>query len=179
MKNEVILASDCGAVLGKHVLTVERNPVDPGYSKKVTEGKLRTSSPIYLYSIRPIKVKVAEIVESANGGKYVEYNHDASLRIPLMTNESVDKAMPKPNAESVRDAINKFESNKTKTLFIDYPALVREVKALNKESQAILEAFTTELIKFAKTLQDANNMEEAACKNAMEAEGVDVNSLLF
>ena len=96
-----------------------------------------------------------------------------------MTNESVDKAMPKPNAESVRDAINKFESNKTKTLFIDYPALVREVKALNKESQAILEAFTTELIKFAKTLQDANNMEEAACKNAMEAEGVDVNSLLF
>ena len=177
MKNEVILASMCGAVLGKFILTVERNPVDPDYSKKVTENKLRTSSPIYLYSIKPVKVEMAKIVESANGGKFVEYNGDASLRIPLITNEPVEKVIPKPNADSVRNALIKYETSKTPTIFIDYPQLVKEVKALNRESQEILDKFVNELIKYSKTLQDANNIEEASCKNAMEAEGVDVSSL--
>ena len=120
---------------------------------------------------------MAKIVESANGGKFVEYNGDASLRIPLITNEPVQKVRPKPNADSVRNALIKYETSKIKTIFIDYPQLVKEVKALNRESQEILDKFVNELIKYSKTLQDANNIEEASCKNAMEAEGVDVSSL--
>lgn len=178
MKTEVILASQCGASLGKYVLVVDRNPVDPDYSRKVTENKLRPSQPIYLYSIRPIQVKNAQIVETTNGGKFVEYNNDATLRIPLISGDTIDKVIPKPSADSVRMAINKFETTKQKTIFIDYINLVKEVTALNNESNAILTAFVSEQMKFVKTLNDANATEIAACKSAMEDEGVDVSSIL-
>lgn len=178
MKTEIILASQCGAALGKFVLTVERNPVDPDYSRKVAENKLRTSSPIYMYSIKPIKVKNAEIVETTNGGKFVEYNNDATLRIPLISGDTIDKVIPKPSADSVRVAINKYETTKQKTIFIDYPALVKEVAALNNESEAILTAFVNEMMKYVKTLRDATSTEIAACKSAMEDEGIDVSSIL-
>lgn len=179
MKNEILLASRCGSSLGKFILTIERNPVDPDYSRKVTENKLRTSSPIYLYSIQPIRVSSVRIVETANHGKFAEYNEDPTLRIPLISGEEVDKLIPKPNADSVRQAINKFETSKQKTIFIDYPALVKEVAALNNESEAILTNFINELMKNVKTLREATNTEIAACKNAMEDEGIDVSSILL
>lgn len=178
MKAEVILASQCGASLGKYILTVERNPVDLDYSRKVTENKLRTSSPIYLYSIKPQLVEKAEIVNTANNGKFVEYNSDSTLRIPLISGESIDKIIPKPSAESVRTAILKFETSKQKTIFIDYPTLTKEVAALNAESEAILTNFINDLMKHVKTLKDATAAEILACKNAMEDEGIDVSSIL-
>ena len=177
MKKEVIVASQCGAVLGKFILTIERNPVDPNYSRDVTESKLRTSIPIYLYSIRPIQVKKTEIVETANNGRFVEYNGDPTLRIPLITNEEIDKLIPKPNAESVRKAIGKYETSSEKTIFIDYPALTKEVMALNKESSMILTNFINKQMNFVKTLEDANSNELAACKSAMSDEGIDISNL--
>lgn len=178
MKQEVLLASQCGAVLGKFILVVERNPVDPDYSRKVTENRLRTSSPIYLYSIKPILVNQTKIVETANNGKFVEYNEDPTLRIPLITSEEINKLIPKPSAETVRAAIAKFETTKQKTIFIDYPSLTKEIAALNAESEAILTAFTNELMKCVKTLRDATAAEISACKSAMEDEGIDVSSIL-
>ena len=108
----------------------------------------------------------------------VEYNNDATLRIPLIWGDTIDKVIPKPSADSVRTAINKFETTKQKTIFIDYINLVKEVTALNNESNAILTAFVSEQMKFVKTLNDANATEIAACKSAMEDEGVDVSSIL-
>jgi hypothetical protein len=144
----------------------------------VQDGRLRTSYPIYLYSIEPVKVTKAEIVETANSGRFVQYNGDASLRIPLISNEEFKTLIPAPNAESVRNAINKYEQTKQKTIFIDYVALVKEVAALNAESEAILSNFVNELMQQMKTLKVATNTEIAACKSAMEDEGVDVTGIL-
>lgn len=178
MKAEVLLASQCGATLGKFILTVERNPVDVNYSRKVTENQLRTSVPIYLYSIKPIFVEATKIVNTANNGKFVEYNGDATLRIPLATGEEIDKLIPRPTADSVRIAINNYETMKKKTIFIDYPLLVKEVIALNNESENTLNMFVNELMSNVKTLRDATMTEIAACKSAMEDEGIDVTAIL-
>lgn len=177
MKQEVLVASKCGAVLGKYILTIQRNPVDPNYSRDVQENKLRTSIPIYLYSINPILVKKTEIVETANNGRFVEYNGDPTLRIPLITNDEIDKLIPKPCADSVRKAIAKYENTNERTIFIDYPALTKEVMALNQESHAQLTNFINKLLSFGKTLKDANEAELSACKVAMADEGIDVSNL--
>lgn len=177
MKPEIILTSNCGATLGKFILVIERNPVDLRYSEKVKNNLLRTSSPIYLYSIKPIRVTNVGIVETANKGKFAEYNNDAALRIPLITGDTIDKLIPKPTADSVREAILKYETNKERIIFIDYPALVKEIAALNKESEDMATSMANELMNNVKSLRDATLTEISACKSAMEDEGVDISSI--
>lgn len=178
MKKELILASQCGAILGKWILTVERNSVDPDFSKKVTEGILRTSQPLYLYSIKPIFVEQTKIVESANGVKSVEFNDNPKLRLPLAGIDDITAIIPKATSDAVRKAIIKSEANGETTIFVDYPNLVKEVTALNTESRAILSAFISEQMKFVKTFEDANMAEILACKQKMADEGIDVSKIL-
>ena len=171
MDKSVILASQCGASLGKYILTIEKNSVDPNYSRKVQNNELRTSQQINLYSIKPIKVKMAQEVESAEGTKFVEYNGDSKLRLQISGINDIADIIPKPNAESVKNAITRFES-----IFIDYPQLTKEIVALNMESRAKLTAFVNEQMRFIKTFETANETEIAACKTAMAAEGIEINT---
>lgn len=174
VKNEVILASQCGATLGKYILTVEKNPVDLKYTEKVSSGVLRTSSPIYLYSIKPTRVESIRLVESANGVQSVEFNGDAELRLPLANVSDIDAIIPKPSAKSVKDALNKSGE---KVIFTDYVKLTKEIVALNTESRLALEAFINEQMKFISTFTSANLAEQEACKKAMMDEGMDVSNL--
>lgn len=178
MKNEIILASKCGAVLGKYILTVERNPVDPDYSRKVTDGKLRTSEPIYLYAIKPIQVEKVEMVVSANNVKSVQYNGDPNLRLPLAGIDDITAIIPKPTTDAVRKAISKLQSTGEQTIFVDYVQLTKEVNALNTESKAILTQFINEQMKFINTFDKVNEVQIANCKLAMADEGIDVSGLL-
>ena len=176
MDKSVILASQCGASLGKYILTIEKNSVDPNYSRKVQNNELRTSQQINLYSIKPIKVKMAQEVESAEGTKFVEYNGDSKLRLQISGINDIADIIPKPNAESVKNAITRFESTGEITIFIDYPQLTIEIVALNMESRAKLTAFVNEQMRFIKTFETANETEIAACKTAMAAEGIEINN---
>lgn len=176
MDKTVILASQCGASLGKYILTIEKNSVDPNYSRKVQNNELRTSQQINLYSIKPIKVKMAQEVESAEGTKFVEYNGDSKLRLQISGINDIVDIIPKPNAESVKNAITRFESTGEITIFIDYPQLTKEIVALNMESRAKLTAFVNEQMRFIKTFETANETEIAACKTAMAAEGIEINN---
>lgn len=176
MDKSVILASQCGATLGKFILVIKKNSVDPGYSRKVQNNELRLSQQINLYSIEPIKVKVAREVESAEGTKFVEYNDDPKLRLQISGIDDISTIIPKPNAESVKNAVLKFEATGEMTIFIDYPALTKEVVALNTESKSKLATFINEQVKFLKTFESANEAEISACKNAMAAEGIDINN---
>lgn len=176
MDKSVILASQCGATLGKFVLIIEKSSVDPNYSRKVQNNELRTSQQINLYSIKPIKVKVAREVETAEGSRFVEYNDDPKLRLQISGINDITEIIPKPNVENVKNAILRYESTGENTIFIDYPALTKEVVALNKESKAKLTAFINEQMRFIKTFETANDTEIAACKTAMAAEGIDMNN---
>ena len=54
MNRTKINAAMCGATLGKKILMVLRNPVDPNYSDDKKNDILRLSRPIFLYSIKPV-----------------------------------------------------------------------------------------------------------------------------
>ena len=176
VKNEVILASQCGATLGKYILTVEKNPVDLKYTEKVSSGTLRTSSPIDLYSIKPTRVESLRLVESANGVRSVEFNGDAELRLPLANASEITAIIPEPSAKSVKEAIRKAGSGE-KVIFTDYIKLTKEIVALNTENRLLLEAFINEQMKFISTFTNANLAEQEACKKAMMDEGMDVSNL--
>lgn len=175
MKTEVNIASQCGATLGKFILVVERNNVDPNYSNKVTNNLVRPSLPFFLYSINPIQVTSVAIVETANNTKRIQFNNDPKLRLPLAGIDDFSAVIPKVNSATVKDAIKKEELTGEKTIFIDWPVLTKEIEALNTEQQSALSAFVTEQMKFVGTYKDANTKEILACKNAMNSIGVSVD----
>lgn len=175
MKTEVNIASQCGATLGKFILVVERNNVDPNYSNKVTNNLVRPSLPFFLYSINPIQVTSVAIVETANNTKRIQFNNDPKLRLPLAGIDDFSAVIPKVNSTTVKDAIKKEELTGEKTIFIDWPSLTKEIEALNTEQQSALSAFVTEQMKFVGTYKDANTKEILACKNAMNSIGVNVD----
>lgn len=176
MDKSVILASQCGATLGKYILIIEKNSVDPNYSRKVQNNELRTSQQINLYSIKPIKVKIASEVESAEGTKFVEFNGDAKLRLPISGINDITEIIPKPNVENVKNAISRYEATGENTIFVNYPELTKEIVALNLESRNKLMTFVNEQLRFIKTFETANETEISACKTAMAAEGIEVNN---
>lgn len=175
MKTEVNIASQCGATLGKFILVVERNNVDPNYSNKVTNNLVRPSLPFFLYSINPIQVTSVAIVETANNTKRIQFNNDPKLRLPLAGIDDFSAVIPKVNSTTVKDAIKKEELTGEKTIFIDWPALTKEIEALNTEQQSALSSFVTEQMKFVGTYKNANTKEILACKNAMNSIGVSVD----
>lgn len=177
MNHVRINAAQCGSTLGKKILIVERNPVDPGYSDAKKNGMLCLSRPIYLYSIRPIEVTSVELVTTVNNEPKVEFNHNPQLRLDVANIEDITKIIPIPTAATVKMAIEKYErSNKEElTIFTDYEKLLREVIALNNDEKKTLNTFISQQMKFCGTLAEANETEIAACKVSLKEFGIDVN----
>lgn len=172
-----INAAACGATLGKKILVVERNPVDPGYSDAKKNGMLCLSRPIFLYSIKPIDVTSVELVSTVNNEQRIEFNHNPQLRLDIANIEDINKVIPVPSAATVKMAIEKYErsNHEEVTIFVDYEKLLREVIALNVDEKKTLNNFISQQMKFCGTLAEANETEIAACKVAMKEFGIDIN----
>lgn len=177
MNNVRINAATCGATLGKKILIVERNPVDPGYSDAKKNGLLHLSRPIYLYSIKPIEVISVSLITTMNNETQVEFNGNPQLRLAIANIDDISKVIPIPSSTTVKAAIERYErSNKEEvTIFTDYEKLLREVIALNVDEKKILNNFITQQLKFCGTLAEANEVETTACKVALKEFGIDLN----
>lgn len=177
MNRTIINAAMCGATLGKKILVVERNHADLHYSDAVKNNSLRLSRPIYLYSIKPIDVEKVALVTTANNEIKVEFNDDPKYRLDVANVDDINKIIPKPTAESVRKAVEKYEHSGKEdvTIFTDYVELVKQVTALNIEERKTLEIFLNNQMKICGMLSEANENEKTACKIAMKDLGVDVN----
>lgn len=177
MNHMRINAAQCGATLGKKILVVERNPVDPGYSDAVKNDLLRLSRAIHLYSIKPIEVTSVEIITTMNNESKVEFNHNPQLRLDIANIDDINKVIPTPSAATVKAAIEKYERSNREdiTIFTDYEKLLREVIALNLDEKKTLQNFLNQQMKFCGTLAEANETEIAACKVAMKEFGIDIN----
>lgn len=177
MNHVRINAATCGATLGKKILIVERNPVDPNYSEDRKNGKLCLSRPIYLYSIKPIEVTNVALITNMNNETQVEFNGNPQLRLSIANIDDINKVIPVPSAATVRSAIERFErsNHEEVTIFTDYEKLLREVIALNVDEKKTLNNFISQQMKFCGTLAEANETETAACKVALKEFGIDLN----
>lgn len=172
-----INAAFCGAVLGKKICTVKRDPVDLDYNDKKKNDILRLSRPIYKYAIESHDITSVRLITTANNEKKVEFNENPKLRLSIANIEDINQIVPVPSAKTVSQAISKFERSNGEelTIFFDMEKLTREVIALNIDSKKELEAFINEQMKYLGTLTQANEVEAAACRASMKELGIDVN----
>ena len=177
MNRTKINAAMCGATLGKKILMIQRNPVDPNYSDDKKNDVLRLSRPIFLYSIKPIDVTCVELVVTTNNETKVEFNKNPQLRLDVANIDDINKVIPVPSAQTVKSAIERYErSNREEvTIFTDYEKLLREVIALNTEEKKTLNNFIQKQMKFCATLTEANETEITACKVSLKEFGIEVN----
>lgn len=176
MNKTKINAAKCGATLGKKILTIKRNPVDPGYSDAVKNDKLRLSRPIFLYSIQAIEVTSVALVTTANNERKIEFNNNAQLRLDIANIDDINKIIPVPTSQSVKRAIERYEQSNGEeiTIFLDYEKLLREVTALNLEEKKALNAFITKQAEFLETFSTANEIERTACKMELQEFGISI-----
>lgn len=174
MKQEVINAQRIGATFNTHILTVEKNSVDPGYSDDVLADRLRLSREIPLYSIKKTRITAMSLDTNANGKKIVIFNNDPSLYLTLSDIKSVDECFMKPTPSSVREAIIKAKNGGQKVLFTDYASLYKQVEMLNNESRQELETFVNKQLKFISTFNEANKAERLACEEALNELGLEL-----
>lgn len=172
MNSIMTTVSKCGAQLGQYILTVKQTPIDLLYTEKVATDRLRPSRPFYRYSIEPIRVIRTEWIESPNDITVIKFNDDDKLRLRVMGTDDFGKLIPAPTTTTIREAISKQKENNEPVIFVDYPALVREITALNNESRMMMDSFVKELMTQMATIESANEAEKTSCRAAMKELGI-------
>lgn len=174
MRKEVIVGQKIGATFNTFILLVKKNSVDPGYSDAVQNDRLRLSRPISLYSIEKIRITGMVIDTNANNKQIVTFNGRDDLQMALADVKNIDEVFPKPTSENVREAILRQKNGSMPMIFTDYPGLLKQVTALNRDSKQDLERFINQQMAFIQTFEEAAKAEQLSCEAAMDELGLEL-----
>lgn len=169
------LKAICGSKLGRHLLMVERNPIDLAFSDKVKEGKTNFRKPYYKYGIKPIEIEEVRADRSSNNNDVIIFNDNPDLRMIITDTTTEEDIFPIPNTRTIRDAIAKKENDGSISIFCDWPKLFKEVAALNREEETRIQEDIKQMLNWINVLKETNEAEKIACEKAMRDIGIQIN----
>lgn len=141
--------------IGRQLYAPKCDNLDPNYNKERSEGSQQFIRPFYKYFIEVIDVIAVVPVRDMNGDLYIQFNGDPNLRYPV-----VDTEFPNVTQLSITDALKKWVSEKTVTVYADGKALYKEIAALNINTAKNLEEWVTRLSKMSSAVREINTIQD-------------------
>lgn len=168
------VASQLGALLGMNLIMIERKNVDPDYSNKERDGKQRLANEIYIYGIRRIRIKQANLVDLEEGKQIVQFNEDPKLQLELADAKDISDIIKKPTVQEIITAISSNTVGLPK-YFVDDVTCTELVCSFNQRSRKEISNMMEYLSKQASCLDDANRIMQDACRAEMATLGQSVD----
>lgn len=146
-------ASELGAVLGKEIYQIGREPYDLDYQKRRKEdiNTLLSDRPIRKYFIKRHLITSAKLIEDIDnkGFFHVQYNNEPKLTIPVAKGFS-------PVAEDVIGDILRSEESLENVFFADEEDLADLVTTLNQRTISAIDRTVAELLDIQQGLKMIN-----------------------
>lgn len=158
MKNlnqrEQEIARNFGTNLCGVLIEVVKKNINPLYKEQLSSGKVVPNKPFCLLTVKKTPITTVGVVETANGLR-LEVNNNEKFRFKF--EEPFAGATP----ENVSEAIRRFEDGRPPLLFVDYAGVLKQLKALNSETQDDLDKFATQMMSELQALQAVMKADEA------------------
>ena len=153
-QREQEIARNFGTNLCGVLLEVEKRNINPLYKEELAKGNVVPNKPFCLLTVKKTHITAVGVVETANGLR-LEVNNNEKFRFKF--EEPFAGATP----ENVSEAIRRFEDGRPPLLFVDYPGVLKQLKALNSETQDDLDKFATQVMSELQALQAVMKADEA------------------
>ena len=153
-QREQEIARNFGTNLCGVMLEVEKRNINPLYKEELAKGNVVPNKPFCLLTVKKTPITAVGVVETANGLR-LEVNNNEKFRFKF--EEPFAGATP----ENIAEAIRRFEDGRPPLLFVDYPGVLKQLKALNSEVSDDLDKFASKMMAELQALQSVMKADEA------------------
>ena len=143
----------CGALI-----QVEARNIDPLYREKRENGVVVPSKPFRLLTVKKTAITSVGVVETANGIR-LEINGNENFRFKF------DESIASASVENITEAVRRFDDKQPPVLFVDYAGVLKQLKAVNRETISEMDSFANDIMTQMQTLSGVMSADEQDLAN--------------